>query len=71
VSRRTGVKRLQVEVDPDLCISCGTCIDMCPEIFTWTDDDKAAALTNEVPEDLEECAREAVASCPTEAIKEM
>lgn len=62
---------MQVQVDQELCISCGTCIDTCPEIFTWNDEDKATAVTSEVPEDLEECAHEAVASCPTEAIREM
>ena len=32
-----------MEVDQDLCISCGACIDICPEVFTWNDDDKAEA----------------------------
>ncbi len=61
---------MQVEVDPELCISCGVCIETCPEIFVWGEDDKAEATSEDVPEDLEECAQEAVESCPTEAIKE-
>jgi len=29
------VRFMEVYVDPDLCISCGTCIDICPEIYDW------------------------------------
>ncbi|MFZ5898692.1 MAG: ferredoxin [Bacillota bacterium] len=62
---------MRVEVDPELCISCGACIDTCPEIFDWNDEDKAVATTqDDLPEDLEDCAHEAVESCPTEAIRE-
>lgn len=59
-----------MEVDQDLCISCGACIDICPEVFTWNDDDKAEAGPDEVPQDVDEQAREAAESCPTDAIKE-
>lgn len=59
---------MRVEVDQDLCISCGTCIDTCPEVFEWNNDDKAHSIVEEVPLDLEERAREAVENCPTDAI---
>ena len=61
---------LLMEVDQDLCISCGACVDICPEVFVWNDDDKAQAQLGEVPLDLDEQAREAIESCPTDAIKE-
>lgn len=61
---------MEVFVDPDLCISCGTCIDLCPEIYDWDEDGKAKAIEEEVPEELEDCAKEAVESCPVDAIKE-
>lgn len=61
---------MRVEVDQDLCISCGTCIDTCPEVFNWDGEEKAYSIVDEVPEDLEEQAREAVESCPTDAISE-
>lgn len=61
---------MHVEVDPDLCIGCGTCVDLCPEVFEWADgEEKAVAVASEVPEDLEEACQEAVESCPTEAIR--
>lgn len=59
-----------MEVDPELCISCGVCIETCPDLFDWDEEDKAVATQEDVPDDLEECAHEAVEGCPTEAIKE-
>ncbi len=57
-------------VEPDLCISCGACISICPEVFSWNDDDgKAKAIDGNVPDDLVDSATEAMESCPTEAIK--
>lgn len=61
---------MQVEVDPELCISCGVCIEMCPEVFNWGNEDKAVAVRDEVPDELEERAHDAVEGCPTEAILE-
>ena len=59
-----------VSVDPDLCISCGACIDICPDVFDWNEEGLAEAQVDEVPDELEENAREAVESCPTDAIIE-
>ncbi|MEW6193059.1 MAG: ferredoxin [Bacillota bacterium] len=61
---------MHVEVDYDLCIGCGTCVELCPEVFEWAEDEeKAKAAMKDVPEDLEDVCQEAVESCPTEAIK--
>ncbi len=60
---------MKVYVDQDLCISCGLCISTCEEVFVWNDDEKAEAVKPEVEEDLQEAVKEAVDSCPTEAIK--
>lgn len=62
---------MRVEVDPDLCISCGVCIETCPDVFEWDEEEKAQAVEDELNDDLEECAQEALDSCPTEAIYEM
>lgn len=61
---------MKVFVDQDLCISCGLCIDICPAVFDCNDDGKADAIVDEVPADAEDDAREALESCPSEAIKE-
>ncbi|MCG8403360.1 MAG: ferredoxin [Firmicutes bacterium] len=59
---------MQAEVNQELCISCGACIDMCPEVYDWNDDEKAHAIVHDVPDELEEQASEATESCPTDAI---
>lgn len=61
---------MRVKVDQELCISCGACIDACPEVFEWNEDDKAQSIVEEVPADVEEQAGEAIESCPTNAITE-
>ncbi len=59
---------MPVKVDQELCISCGACIDTCPEVFDWNEDDKAHNIVDEVPADMDDQAREAAESCPTNAI---
>ncbi len=59
---------MKLDVDQDLCISCGTCVDMCPEVFFWNDDEKAQAIEGEISPDNEDQANEAMESCPTNAI---
>lgn len=61
---------MKVQVDPELCISCGLCIDTCPSVFDWDDNEKAHSIVDEVPPELEDDAHEAVDGCPTEAISE-
>ncbi|MBN1756569.1 ferredoxin [bacterium] len=58
---------MRVKVDEDLCISCGVCIEICPDVFEETDEGKTVAAH---PENCEtsECCEEAAESCPTEAI---
>ncbi|NLL53505.1 MAG: ferredoxin [Peptococcaceae bacterium] len=55
-------------VEKDVCIGCGACPSICPEIFEMDEDGLAIALNEQVPEDQEELAEEAAESCPTEAI---
>lgn len=62
---------MRMEVDQDLCISCGACVDLCPEVFAWNNDEKAHVVVDEVPADLEDQAQEAAEGCPTNAIKEL
>jgi len=62
---------MRLTVDQDLCIACGACIDVCPEVFDWNDEGLSHVIVDEVPEDKEDCAREGLESCPTEAIKEI
>ena len=58
---------MKVRVDTELCTGCGLCADSCPEIFEL-DNDYATVKVDVVPEDQEDCARQAVEDCPVEAI---
>jgi ferredoxin len=58
---------MKVKVDRDACTGCELCIDTCPDLFEM-DDDLAKEKMSEVPEDLEDCAKEAAEGCPVEAI---
>ncbi|OWZ84709.1 ferredoxin [Natranaerobius trueperi] len=62
---------MRVEVDQDLCISCGLCVNECPEVFEWNDAGKAEEKAKEVPEDQQSAADESVEGCPTDAIKKL
>ena len=61
---------MKVTVDQDLCISCGLCVNTCPDVFEWDDNEKAKAIMSEVPEDQTSAAHESVEGCPTSAIME-
>jgi ferredoxin len=63
--------KLKVTVDQGLCISCGLCISTCDEVFHWNADDRAEAVSTDVPVELEQDVQEAIDSCPTEAIMEL
>lgn len=59
----------KVYVDKELCIGCGLCADMCPDIFVLTDDGKAEVTSEQAAQDNISGAKDAAATCPTEAIK--
>ena len=54
-------------VNPDLCIGCGLCVSIVPEVFQLNADgiSEVYALT---PEDKRDEVYEAVDSCPVKAI---
>lgn len=58
-----------VRIDEDLCSGCGSCTEICPEIF-MLENDRVIVQIGEKPvsRQNEEACREAVESCPTEAI---
>jgi ferredoxin len=58
---------MKVRIDPELCTGDEICVQMCPEVFEM-EGDKAIVLQEEVPEELQDSAREAADSCPSEAI---
>jgi ferredoxin len=58
-----------VRIDEDLCSQCGSCTEICPEIFLMEDDRVIVKIGEKpVPRQYEEACREAADACPTEAI---
>lgn len=66
---------MKVYVESDLCIACGACGSVAPDVFDYDDDGIAYNIiddnqnTAEIPEDLHEDVHDASDSCPTDAIK--
>jgi ferredoxin len=60
---------MRIRVDPDVCQGHTLCAMSAPDLFTLSEEDgHAQAISEEVPAGQEERAREAVRSCPEQAI---
>ena len=58
---------MKAQVDAELCVGCGACVDVCPDVFDMPDE-TAVVKTDPVPAEHEDAVREAAEACPTEAI---
>ncbi len=58
---------MKATVDPDLCIGCAVCEQICEAVFEM-EDDVAVVKVDPVPPEAEECCRDAADACPVEAI---
>ncbi len=58
--------RIRIEIDRQLCIGSGDCVDTVPEVFVLDDEDKATVIDPDAgdPDDIVEAAR----NCPVTAI---
>ena len=56
-------------VDPDKCIGCGLCVQLCPAVFAMQDDGKSKAVNPQGDDDTDEQSIQgAVDACPVAAI---
>jgi Ferredoxin len=60
---------MKAYVDRDLCIGCGLCANICPEVFEFGTEDVATVIVDTVPTETEDSAKEATESCPSSAIR--
>ena len=61
---------MKAKVNKDLCIGCGACAAIVPDVFQIGDDGLAEVNTDtEVNEDLIDEVKDAAEGCPTSAIE--
>jgi ferredoxin len=58
---------MKLNIDKNLCIGCGTCVTIAPKTFKLEIDGKAEVVVP--PKDKEEVIKEAIDSCPVNAIE--
>jgi ferredoxin len=66
---KDGATSMKAIVDKILCIGCGLCADLYPELFEMDNDDIAQAKLDPVPPEAEDGCRDAAAQCPVSAIQ--
>ena len=60
---------MKVQIDAELCQGHGRCYDLAPKVFGEDEDGYAVLLRDgDVPPELDDDARLAVANCPEEAL---
>ena len=59
---------MKVKVNPDVCIGCGACQAIAPDVFEISDDGIAQEISEEVKEEFVEDATDAKEGCPVNAI---
>ncbi len=59
---------MKAVVDKGGCISCGVCVDTCPEVFQFDGDGVAEAIVDAVPAELEGAVEESRDACPVSVI---
>lgn len=57
----------KVIIDQDECIGCEACVEICPKVFNFDDEEGKAFVIDDVDPD-NECVDEAIASCPADCI---
>jgi len=56
-----------IKIDEEKCIGCGTCTAVCDKVFKLNEETMKAEAINSNAED--DCVKEAVEMCPTDAIE--
>ncbi len=60
---------MEIKINKDACIGCGTCVGICENVFDIDDDGLACVKNDADLESNKEDIETAIDSCPTSAIK--
>ena len=60
---------MKITADRDVCISAGNCVMVAGAVFDQDEDGIVVMLVDDVPEDEQDRAREAVKLCPSQALR--
>lgn len=58
---------MKAVIDQAVCIGCGLCTTICPEVFEM-DGDKAKVKGTDIPASFQDSAQEAANNCPVNCI---
>ena len=59
----------KIKVNQNLCIGCGACANIFPDIFKMGESNKAEAISSELREEDEARIQEIIDICPVRAIE--
>lgn len=59
--------KVEIKVDQDLCIGCGMCINMCPDVFMYNEESLSTVKSDLADFNLQS-VEEAREICPVDAI---
>lgn len=59
---------MKISIDQDNCIGCGSCEALCPELFELREDGVSHVRSENIKDELLECARDAEEACPVQVI---
>ncbi len=59
----------KIKVNQNLCIGCGACANLFPNVFKMNEDNKAEAINSELCEEDEARDQEIIDICPVKAIE--
>lgn len=62
---------MKIKIDRELCLGCGTCVAIDPDIFELDSEGKAYVKSIFIPEEKQQNVIEAINSCPASAISEI
>jgi ferredoxin len=56
-----------IDVDTDACVACGTCVDICPNVFQFNESNLTVSVMEQYSVSEDEL-EEAIQSCPAHCI---